>query len=206
MQMTEENDIVDVMECIYNKAQRHSRLAQTSGKIMAGNNRTAAVLFALLAAMTTGAVVLMALDNHAPGAGAYSLSSYLRLDPVEYVVKSTLETAPGKWGGIEIFYSRTEAGNLEELPLLVSLAGGTAPEFHFLVCNGIGAEDGRIQASGQWRQQAPGDRDGVIRVCVIGDEQTPVTNSQVQRTNDLVESLSRTFNISPRHIRYPANW
>ena len=33
--------------------------------------------------------MLMALDHNGPSAGAYSLSSYLRLDPVEKVVKNT---------------------------------------------------------------------------------------------------------------------
>ena len=194
------------MECIYNKAKRQSRLAETSGKIMASQNRTVAVLFALLAAMTGGAVVLMALDNYAPSAGAYSLSSYLRLDPVEDVVKNTLHTAPAQWTGVEVFYSQTRGGNLEELPLLAGLAGEQAPKFHFVVCNGNGAEDGRIQASPQWNGQLPSDRDGIIRICVIGQGPTPATNNQVQRTNALVESLSRTFDITPRQIRYPGNW
>jgi len=204
--MADENAIIDVMECIYNKAQRQSRLAETSGKIMAGQNRTVAVLFALLAAMTGGAMILMALDNYAPGAGAYSLSSYLRLDPVEQVVKNTLHTTPAQWNGMEIFYSRTAAGNADELPLLMSLADGRAEQFHFLICNGNGAEDGRIQTSSQWSQQLTAKQDGTIRICVIGNERNTLTNSQVQRTNDLVESLSRTFNIGPRQIRYPANW
>lgn len=206
MQMADEHGIIDVMECIYNKTQRQSRLAQTSGKIMAGQNRTVAVLFALLAAMTVGAMVLMTLDQYAPGAGAYSLSSYLRLDPVEQVVKNTLQTAPAQWDGIEVFYSRTRAGNVDELPLLISLSGGQAEQFHFLVCNGNGAEDGHIQTTPQWRQQAAAEQSGTIRICVVGDSRTPLTNSQIQRTNDLVENLSRTFNIGPRRIRYPANW
>ncbi|NLK41181.1 MAG: hypothetical protein GX298_03905 [Planctomycetes bacterium] len=173
---------------------------------MAGQNRTVAVLFALLAAMTVGAMVLMTLDQYAPGAGAYSLSSYLRLDPVEQVVKNTLQTAPAQWDGIEVFYSRTRAGNVDELPLLISLSGGQAEQFHFLVCNGNGAEDGHIQTTPQWRQQAAAEQSGTIRICVVGDSRTPLTNSQIQRTNDLVENLSRTFNIGPRRIRYPANW
>ena len=194
------------MECIYNKAKRRSGLAETSGKIMASQNRTVAVLFALLAAMTVGASVLMALDNYAPSAGAYSLSSYLRLDPVEEVVKNSLQTAPAQWTGIEVFYSQTRGGNLEELPLLAGLAGVGAPQFHFVVCNGNGGDDGRIQTSGQWGQQAASGQNGIIRICVIGDGQTLATSNQIQRTNTLVETLSRNFNIAARQIRYPGNW
>jgi hypothetical protein len=207
MQMAEVNVTIDAMECIYNKAKRQSRLAETSGKIMASQNRTVAVLFTLLAAMTGGAMVLMALDNYAPGAAAYSLSSYLRLDPVEEVVKNTLQTAPAQWAGIDVFYSQTRGGNAQELGLLAGLAGNQASQFHFVVCNGSGADDGGIQASAQWSQQVASGHQGVIRICVIGDGQTTLaTNSQIQRTNDLVESLSRSFNINPRQVRYPGNW
>lgn len=174
---------------------------------MASQNRTVAVLFTLLAAMTGGALVLMALDNYAPSAGAYSLSSYLRLDPVEEVVNDTLQTETTQWAGIEVFYSQTRGGNAQELPLLTSLAGGKATEFHFVVCNGNGAENGSIQTSAQWKQQAVSGQNGVIRICVIGDEKTnSASSSQIQRTNTLVESLSRSYNITPRQIHYPGNW
>lgn len=173
---------------------------------MASQNRTVAVLFTLLAAMTGGALVLMALDNYAPNAGAYSLTSYLRLDPVEEVVKNTLQTAPVQWAGVEVFYSQTRGGNLDDLALLAGLAGVQIPRFHFVVYNGKGGENGRIQASAQWKEQAATDREGVIRICIIGDAQNTATSSQIQRTNALIENVSRTFNIAPRQIRYPANW
>lgn len=205
--MAEENVTINAMECIYNKAKRQSKLAETSGKIMASQNRTVAVLFTLLAAMTGGALVLMALDNYAPSAGAYSLSSYLRLDPVEEVVTDTLQTASAQWAGIEIVYSQTRGGNTQELPLLRSLAGKEAIDFHFLICNGNGAENGSIQTSSQWKQQIGSGQNGMIRICVIGDEKTnSPTSSQIQRTNALVESLSRSYNIGPRQVQYPDNW
>ena len=204
--MSDENDTIGVMECIYNKAKRQSRLAETSGKIMASQNRTVAVLFTLLAAMTGGAVVLMALDNFAPSAGAYSLSSYLRLDSVEEVVGDSLQTTPAQWAGVEIFYSQTRGGNVQELALLAGLGGVKAPEFHFVVCNGNGADDGIIQASTQWREQSASGQSGIIRICVINDGQAPATNSQIQRTNSLVETLIRRYTISPSQIRYPGNW
>lgn len=173
---------------------------------MAAQNRTVAVLFALLAAMTGGAVVLMSLDNYAPSAAAYSLSSYLRLDPVEEVVKDGLTAAPAHWSGIEVFYSQTASGNARELPLLAGLCGGQSA-FHFVICNGAGGDDGVIQVAPQWHQQTAFSAAATIRICVIGDGQrTPATNSQIQRTNALIETLSRSFNIGPRQIQYPGNW
>lgn len=151
----------------------------------------------------------MALDHNGPGAAAYSLSSYLRLDPVEDVVKNTVQAQVAEWGKIEILYSNTAGGNIDEMPLLTGLADGSdRSEFHFIVCNGNGADDGEVQADGHWRtQKICTDRPGTIRVLVISDDHSDaVSDCQIQRTNALVESLSRTFDIRPRQIRYPLDW
>jgi hypothetical protein len=179
-----------------------------SGMNMAGQNRNITVLFSLIASMTIGALVLMALDDRGPSAGAYSLSSYLRLDPVEEVVRNTIKAEPVAWGQIEVIYSYTNGGNADELALLTGLADGGPSEFHFVVCNGNGGNDGQIQAATHWQQQQLCSRKGeTIRVCVISDHKSAsLTDSQRQRTNALVESLSRTFDINPRQIRYPLDW
>lgn len=179
-----------------------------SGKIMATRNRSIAVLFALIASMTIGALILMALDNYRPRAGAYSLSSYLRLDPIEEVTKNTLLVAPVQWHRVEVYYSWTSGGNAEDLSLLTGLANGSKAEFHFVVCNGNGGDDGSVQAGDFWKlQRLCQNKGGVIRVCVISDGNfETLTESQAKRTVDLVRSLSRTFQISPENIRFPVNW
>ncbi len=179
-----------------------------TGKYMAKGNRNVTVLFSLIAAMTVGALVLLALDNHRPIAGAYSLSSYLRLNPAEKMVKNTLAVSPKQWNQVEVYYSRTEGGNADELALLTDLATGAKAQFHFVIGNGNGARDGAIQAGEYWKlQRLCNGRKGVIRICVISDGTAQsVTGSQINRTNTLVETLVRTFEISPRNIRYPSNW
>ncbi len=158
--------------------------------------------------MTIGALVLMALDHQGPSAGAYSLSSYLRLDPVEEVVRNTVRAEAADWGRIEVVYSYTSGGNAEELALLTALGDGGPSEFHFVVCNGHGGNDGQVQAGTYWQnQQMCSSRSETIRVCVISDAQGDgLTDSQRQRTGALVESLSRTFDINPGRIRYPIDW
>ena len=175
---------------------------------MAKGNRNVTVLFSLIASMTIGALVLMALDNHRPITGAYSLSSYLRLDPAEDMVKNTLTVTPSHWNRVEVYYSRTAGGNADELALLTDLSNGTKAQFHFVVGNGNGAEDGAIEAGNFWKlQRLCNGRNGVVRVCVISDGRSEsVTDCQVNRTNALVETLIRTFGISPRQIQYPASW
>lgn len=175
---------------------------------MAVRNRNVAVLFSLIASMTIGALVLMVLDDNRPIEGAYSLSSYLRLDPVEDAVKKTLAVPFGYWDQVEIYYSYTSGGNADELALLTDLTTGTKAQFHFVVGNGNGAEDGAVQAGEFWKQQRLCQgRNGTIRICVISDGQADsVTDCQINRTNALVESLVRTCSVSARHVRYPVNW
>lgn len=175
---------------------------------MATRNRSIAVLFALIASMTVGALILMALDNYRPRAGAYSLSSYLRLDPIDEVVKNTISVAPVQWDRVEVYYSLTTGGNASDLSLLTGLAGGSKTDFHFVICNGTGGEDGSVQAGDLWRlQRLCQGKNGVVRVCVISDGNiNSLTESQAKRTIDLVESLCHTFQISPTNVRFPVNW
>ncbi|MHC4962512.1 MAG: hypothetical protein ACYTGA_10375 [Planctomycetota bacterium] len=179
-----------------------------SGTNMASRNRSVTVLFSLIASMTVGALVLMALDNHRPITGAYSLSSYLRLDPAENAIKNTMTRSVAHWDQVQIHYSNTTGGSADELALLTDLENGTKAQFHFVVANGRGAEDGAIQAGEFWKlQRLCQGRNGVIRVCVISDGRTEsVTDCQIKRTNALVEGLIRTFDISTQNIHYPANW
>lgn len=182
---------------------------RNTGMYMAKGNRNVTVLFSLIAAMTVGALVLMALDNRHPiSANAFSLTSYLRLDPAEKMVKNTLTVSPGHWDQVEVYYSRTDAGNADELALLTDLATGAKAQFHFVIGNGNGAQDGAIQAGEDWKlQQLCSGRNGVVRICVISDGMPDsVTDCQINRTNALIETLIRTFGISPRNIRYPATW
>lgn len=179
-----------------------------SGTDMAARNRSVTVLFSLIASMTVGAFVLIAMDDHHPITGAYSLSSYLRLDPAEDAVKSTITQTVAHWDQVQIYYSNTLGGNADELTFLTDLANGTKTQFHFVVANGNGAEDGAIQAGEFWkRQRLCQGRNGIVRVCVISDGRSEsVTDCQLKRTGVLVESLIRTFDISPRNIHYPVNW
>lgn len=164
--------------------------------------RTAKVLVALMASMTVGGVVLMTLDNHVPARGAYSLASYLRLDPIEKVTLDSIKSDKTNWTGIEVFYSGTSQGNLAEMYKV----GRTG--YHFLVCNNNGADDGRIEFTSSWSSQKyVAAMDGVIRICVIADlHDSPATGSQFKRTSALIESLIQNFGISPEKVRYPTNW
>ncbi|MHC4125699.1 MAG: hypothetical protein ACYSRR_04500, partial [Planctomycetota bacterium] len=112
---------------------------------MSNQPRVAKVLAALLISMTAGATLLMALSDDPPSAGPFCLSSYYRLNPIEKAVTSRAAQSPNRWNCIEIYYSDTKAGNLEQLASLNGLARAEDINCHFVICNGLGANDGQIQ-------------------------------------------------------------
>jgi len=181
---------------------------------MQNQPRVAKVLAALLVSMTAGAVVLMSLSNNPPSAGPFCLASYYRLDPVEKAIFSRAAQSPGRWNCIEIYYSGTKAGNIEQL---ASLSGVASPEdinCHFCLCNGLGGGDGQIEPAEKWQRQwsiIPSrtwyGSSQTIRICVIADGKTcRPTDFQIKRTEALAEGLCRKFDIQPEHVYYPSDW
>lgn len=181
--------------------------------IMSNRPRVAKVLASLLVSMTTGTIVLMALGNNPPSAGPFCLSSYYQLNPVEKAISSQAAQFPGRWNRIEIYYSGTKAGNIEQLASLSGLASPEDINCHFCICNGLGGSDGQIQTTEKWQKQwsiIPGQNwygsSQTIRICVIADGQNSrPTDFQVKRTEALVESLCRKFEIQPQYIYYPGD-
>lgn len=181
---------------------------------MSNQPRVAKVLAALLVSMTVGAIVLMALGNNPPSAGPFCLSNYYRLDPVEKAVSSQAAQSHNRWNCIEIYYSATKAGNIEQLASLSGLSSPQDLNCHFVVCNGLGADDGQIQPTEKWQRQwsiIPGQTwygsSQTIRICVIADDKAVrPTNCQIKRVESLAEALSRKFIIQPKYIFYPGNW
>jgi len=182
--------------------------------VMSGQPRVAKVLVALLVSMTTGAIVLMALGNNPPSEGPFCLSSYYHLDPVEKAILSRACQSPNRWSYIEIYYSGTKAGNIEQLASLNGLAGAEDLNCHFVVCNGLGGSDGQIQSTEKWQRQwsiAPSrtwyGSGQTIRICAIADGKfAGLTDCQIKRIEILIEWLCRKFDIQREFIYYPGEW
>ena len=180
---------------------------------MSNQPRVIKVLTALLVSMTIGTIILIALGNKPPSAGAFCLSSYYKLDPIENAVASSACQSPDRWNSIQIFYSRTPGGDINRLALL----SGIAPEqlnCHFVICNGRSGKDGRIQATQRWQRQwsiSAGKNwygsGQTIRICLIGDGQKiPPTDYQMKRLELLVKNLCRKFRIQPQKVYYPKDF
>ncbi len=189
---------------------------------MRTHSREKKVLVILGISITLGAIVLNALGHNPPSAGAFCLSRYHLLSSVKISILSRADQSRKHWSKIEIDYSGTESGNIEELALLSGVDSPEGVNYHFIICNGNGGKDGLIQATEKWQSQSPiipGESRNddaffcetptaqTIYICVIADNENSFpTDFQVKRTDELVEGLCRKFNIQPESISYADSW
>ena len=180
---------------------------------MSNQPRVVKVLAALLASMTIGAIVLMALGHNPPAAGAWSLSRSLRSDSIELAVNSIALQLPARWDRVEVCYSGTDSGNIDQLAKLSRLRNPKDLNCHFVVCNGDGGYDGQVQTTEKWlRQFAITPSDGwlgtssTIRICVVSDgAKIQPTDIQKLKVQSLLAELSGRFRINAPPT-YPRNW
>jgi len=182
-------------------------------------SREAKVFAALAISMTVGVVILQSLGNNPPSAGAFCLSKYTRAVPVEEAVLSRAVQPRGLWGSIEIYYSGTMSGNIQQLAFLSGLGNPEDINCHYVICNGLGAGDGQIQPTERWQKQEQVNRDWLshelqssngghaILICVIADvKDARPTRMQIKVTEELVKGLCRKFDIKSEFIHYPDDW
>jgi len=141
---------------------------------MSVRSRQTKVLAALLVSIAVGAIILKVLGSNPPSAGAFCLSGYYRLDPVEKSILSQAAQHQGRWSHIAIYYSSTDAltnssgaatcGSNRSIPAPRSsmlstgrLSADTRRESkcHFIVCNGRAGHDGQILPTENWQRQCP---------------------------------------------------
>jgi len=181
---------------------------------MSAKPRTVKVFLTLTAAMTFGALVLLGLDGRPLSAGAFSLASYSDLNSIEQILSTVRESSPNRWDSIEIYYSNTSGGDIDQISSINGYTSSDDVNFHFLVCNGYGRADGFIESSRKWENQwsciSGGDWFGsgrTVRICVVGDgRENFATDSQLRRVNVIAENLSRRFGINMKNISYPEGW
>ena len=181
---------------------------------MPNQARVAKVLATLLASMTIGAIILMALGHNPPSAGPFSLLTYQSLDPIQNAISSRAAQSPDRWNSVEIHYSGTRTGNTKQLAAFNRLANPDDLNCHFCLCNGQGGRDGEVQPTEKWQKQwsaIPGHTwygsGRTVRICIVADGQTAFpTDCQIKRMQVLVEELCKKFRIPSDAIYYPSDW
>lgn len=194
---------------------------------MTTQSRQTKVLITLLISIVVCTIILNTLGHNPPSAGAFCLSQYYRLVPVEKLVRSRQVERPRFWKWIEIYYSENDSNDLmrsgvdmgiEKLDSLSCISDQENMGCHFIICNGYYGLDGQIKPTEKWKKQlpvtCPPDNDKrrtvlneqTIYICVVMNSKMPQpTNFQIKRADVLIEELCREFNIKSGSIIYPNN-
>lgn len=178
---------------------------------MYSQSRSAKVFAAALLSILIGVVILKSLGNNPPPAGAFSLSEYYHLGPIEEIISSVPSRSCKNWNRIEISYSPAKPIELAKQATHNHI---TNYNYHFIVWNGLVETDGQIQSTDKWERQIATiprrntyGSEQTIRIAVIIDSNaTYPTNLQIKKAEALAEALSRKFEIQPAFIYYPDNW
>lgn len=172
---------------------------------MTAQSRQTKVLAALLVSIVLCTIILNVLGHNPPSAGAFCLSQYYRLVPVEKLIRSREVQRPRYWKWIEIYYSK-DGSDQEDT------------DCHFIIYNGLTGHDGQIKPTEKWNRQLPANRptdnnkrrarrnEQTIYISIVTNGQNPqFTNFQIKRAEVLAEELCREFNIKSESILYPDN-
>ena len=182
---------------------------------MVFQSRQTKVLVALVVSMIFGVVILRSLGYHPPSAGAFCLSDYHRLMPVQTTVLCRTTHVPGRWKRIVIYRTR----EIQEIDSLQSIVKNIDTNCHFILCNGRIGGDGQIFPTEKWAQQKPvvhpshqdvrttTQDEGTLYICILTNGSTDrPTNTQIKRTEALVLELCRRLRIQSKSVHYPKDW
>jgi hypothetical protein len=177
-------------------------------------SRETKVFAVLLMSMSICAALLLALGKNPPSAGAFCLDDYYRLDPVEKNVSSKIEQFSDRWNAIEIFYNCHKSDYIKKTNQENELQNHINDDYHFALCNGLNGGDGIIITTEKWQIQQSAihytnkiSNEKTIRICIIKKNNLAEQSEyQEKRLEELIEELSRRFNISPKEVYYPERW
>ena len=188
---------------------------------MTDQSRQTKVLVALLVSIVLCTIILNVLGHNPPSAGAFCLSQYYRLVPVEKLVRSREVDRPQYWKWIEIYYCDGDYRSNKQFELpgsLSSVSGREDTDCHFVIYNELTGHDGKIKPTEKWNRQLSANRpadnnkkrarqiEQTIYISIVTNAQNPQpTNFQIKRSEVLAEELRREFNIKSESILFPDN-
>lgn len=124
------------------------------------------------------------------------------------------EVKSKKWVYVVIHHSATESGSVESIHNSHKLRKDQQGlpwlgiGYHFVIGNGSGMQDGKVEATFRWKQQLHGAHSGSavhnangIGVCLIGNfEERKPTKKQLAAISNLVSKLARKYKIPSRLV------
>ena len=174
-------------------------------------HRSTKVFAAVLITIAIEAAVLRTLGTNPLPAGAFSLSEYNHLAPIEKVISSNVVPISRHWNSIEISYTNTKPIVVNRPSSQNNQVNYNVLNYHFVVWNGLVGGNGQIQSTEKWQNQLSTTPDQTwsgceetIHIGIIADNKVAYpTDFQIKRTEALVRSLSREFGIESESIYYP---
>jgi N-acetylmuramoyl-L-alanine amidase len=114
-----------------------------------------------------------------------------------------------QWDEIIIHHSATDSGNAERFDRWHREGRGwdDGLGYHFVIGNGRGSPDGKVEVGHRWRRQhigahARGHNARGIGICLVGNfEQYPPTPAQLKSLGVLLDRLGRRFGIAEEAIK-----
>ncbi len=118
------------------------------------------------------------------------------------------------WRHLVIHHTATETGSVEMIHKLHLQRKDSSGKpwmgigYHFVIGNGHGMDDGQIEATFRWNDQIHGAHAGNqqynqqgIGICLVGNfEKQPPSEKQLESLAQLIESLSKRYNIPKDEI------
>ena len=177
---------------------------------MSSRERMTKVLGLLVLSVTGGAIILRFLQP-APLLNVTAFSLAAAFNPIQQIFETRVPVDAGKWQYIEIHQSGGLKGNARSLAELGRREGLDGSGYHFVITNGRGGPDGKIQVSQQWTEQKAERGYGIgqrvssagstIRICLIGDFQKGSPGPmQLSQLKALLQSLQQRCVIPSRNI------
>lgn len=102
----------------------------------------------------------------------------------------------GDWRTITLHHSATRYGNAKVFDRSHRSRGMGGLFYHFLIGNGNGLGDGKIEVGWRWKQQREVNRPKDIQICLVGNfMKQQVTDKQYDSMKKLVTALEKRYGI-----------
>lgn len=160
--------------------------------------------------LKVGQVLVIPAGSKSPEEAMVAAERY----PLPAGIKRILDATPAhktKWKYIVIHHSATRNGSLQGMEMYHrqkrKMENGLA--YHFVIGNGRGMPDGRIEIGNRWKRQIKGghlasdqQNEMSIGICLVGNFETErPTAAQMQSLHALVSYLRKRCNIPKSGVR-----
>lgn len=177
---------------------------------MSSRERMTKVLGCLVLSVTAGAIILKFLQPEPlTNVTAFSLSA--AFTPIQQIFETRVPVDSSRWKSIVIHQTGSTTGSAQTIAQSSRKTGLNGLGYHFVINNGRGAPDGRIQVSQCWVEQKPEgyypfgqagtSAASAIRICLIADFSTSGPSStQMRQLQSLLRSIQQHCRIPSRKI------